>query len=186
LRARYHALKESQLKELMDRSRIPESPERPKTYKPPQQLPMPIELAALQNLQPSYFKWLAKLGLEVVIVRFNADKGSPIWLHNPDALATDLENELVLLKAAGEPVSGLYPLGAQWHFYQVKRKKLGEAVRRFKEILAARGLLEISQIFHAESAESLREWFPGTAAQSDAGTALAHAWDGDTLTIKDA
>lgn len=182
LLARYQALKQSQHAERMNRSRIPESTESPETHKP-LQLPPPPELAALQNLQPSFFACLAKLGLEVLIVRFNAEKDSAMWRHNYVALVEELGNELIAIKA-GEFDSSLFLLGAHWHFYQVKRAELGAAVRRIKEILDARGLLGISQIFHAESAELLRQWFPGTGAESAAESAMAYAWKGDELTLK--
>lgn len=172
LRTRYQALKESQLKEHMEKHQKTKSPSK---------IPMPIELAALQNLQPMFFKALATVGLEVLIVRFKAEKDSRIWFH--DDIATAIGEELSGLEA-GHFDSSFFPLGAQWHFYQVDRSRLGIAMRRIKDCLAARGLLDISQIFHAESAEILREWYPGTAAESSAETVLAHSWDGNTLTLK--
>src|ERR1700677_2044626 len=62
LRARYQALKQSQKDERMK-----------KTVKlsPQGRAPMPIEFAALQNLQPSFFQTLTTLGLEVVLVRIS-------------------------------------------------------------------------------------------------------------------
>jgi hypothetical protein len=155
LRARYQALKQAQQKKRMKTTRKPN---------PPATISMPIELAALQNLQPSFFKTLTTLGLDVVIVRFKAEKDSIVWRH--DTIATDIGNEMAVLEA-GHFDSSFFPLGAQWHFYQVDRAKLGAAIHRIKETLAERGLLEISGIYHAESAEILREWFPGSAAEID-------------------
>ncbi|HEV2329377.1 MAG TPA: hypothetical protein VGY56_11380 [Verrucomicrobiae bacterium] len=174
LQARYQALKQSQQQERMKPSARTDSPAT---------IPMPIELAALQNLQPSFFKTLTTLGFEVLIVRFEAGKDSAIWLHDCDSLAAEIGDALTGVKA-GEFDSSFYPLGAQWHFYQVRHENLGPAVRQIKDCLAARGLLNLSQIFHAESAEILREYYPGTAAECSAETVLAHSWDGDTLTLK--
>lgn len=152
LQTRYQALKESQLKERMN--------ENTKTS-PLGRAPMPIEFAALQNLQPSFFKTLNTLGLDVVAVRFDASKGSPIWIQ--DKIAEELSEELHAIDA-GQFDSSFFPLGNQWHFFHVEHAKFGAAIRQLKNALAERGLLEISGIYHAESAEFLTEWFPATAA----------------------
>ncbi|MGH7990687.1 MAG: hypothetical protein ACREDS_10935, partial [Limisphaerales bacterium] len=59
LQARYKALKESQLKQRMDKSRIAESQEPADRTKSPgaaQWIPFPIEFAALQNLRPAFLE----------------------------------------------------------------------------------------------------------------------------------
>jgi hypothetical protein len=158
LRARYQALKQAQQEEAMKTT----LKLKPAKLSPQGRAPMPPEFAALQNLQPSFFETLSKLKLEVVVVKFEAGKDSPIWAQKD--ISGDLDSELKAVKA-GEFDSSFFPLGAQFHFFQIKSRKLGAAMHRLKAAIEARGLLEISGIYHAESAELLVEWYPGTAAK---------------------
>jgi hypothetical protein len=122
--------------------------------------PVPIELAAAENLSPEFFLILSAIGLEILIVRFQAGNDSPIWKHN--RIERELERELQSIQA-GQFDSSYFPLGAHWHFFHVPRAELGKAMQRIKDSLAARGLLDISTILHAETAHELREWYPATA-----------------------
>lgn len=123
-------------------------------------LPLPDEIAAHDNLTEAFLKILSTLGLEVVIVRFDAAPGSEIYKHSN--VAHDLEAELRAIEA-GQLDSSYFPNGSQWHFYHVDRQKLGVAIKRLKDALVARSLLKISRIFHVEEAQSLMEWYPGSA-----------------------
>ncbi|HAO79767.1 MAG TPA: hypothetical protein DCQ92_12480 [Verrucomicrobia subdivision 3 bacterium] len=130
----------------------------------------PIDLAAAENLSPFFFKTLATLGLEVVIVRFDAKPDSPIWGH--PGIERELERELQVIQA-GMLDSSWFTEGAQWHFFHVATSQLGKAMQQIKSGLDARGLLPVTTLLHAESASALREWYPGTTAaliQADAET----------------
>ena len=122
---------------------------------------MPPEFASLQNLQSSFFQVLTTLGLEVILVRIDTSKNTP-----PGAiydLQDDLENALRSIEA-GQFDSDFYPLHSQCLFFHVEKAKLGAAMRGLKDTLHAHGLMDVSGIYHAESAESLLEWYPATAA----------------------
>jgi hypothetical protein len=119
---------------------------------------VPIELAAAENLQPFFFATLAKLGLEVVIVRFKAGQSSPIWQY-PE-IERDLEKELQSAHA-GQFDSEFYTPGARWFFYHVS--DLAKAMQVLKATIESLGLLEITTLLHAETAQELRVWYPSTA-----------------------
>ncbi|HUZ06464.1 MAG TPA: hypothetical protein VMV89_03155 [Candidatus Paceibacterota bacterium] len=124
-------------------------------------VPIPIELAAAENLAPFFFNTLAKLKLEVIIVRFDASKDSPIWKQV--GIELELERELQSVQA-GFFDSSYFPMGAQWHFFHVGRPALGKAMQAIKSALDARGLLPFTTLLHAESPGELREWYPGNTA----------------------
>jgi len=126
--------------------------------------PVPIELAAAENLAPFFFRTLSRLGLEIVVVRFDASKDSPIFEHGGAALAEKLEQDLQA-NQAGQFDSSYFTLGAHYHFFHVARADLGRAMQALKRYLEARGLLEITTLLHAESPTELREWFPGEMAE---------------------
>lgn len=119
---------------------------------------VPIELAAAENLSPFLFNTLSTLGLEVVVVRFKAGQGSPIWDH--PGIERNLERELQSA-GAGQFDSEFYTNDAWWLFYHVS--DLAKAMQLLKTSLEARGLLGITTILHAESAHELRVWYPATA-----------------------
>jgi hypothetical protein len=119
---------------------------------------MPIELAAAENLSPSFFADLSKLGLQVVIVRFSAANDSPIWKNT--GIEQVLGEELEAVRA-GQFDASFFVLGAQWHFYHVS--DLARAMQQLKASIEARGLLPITTLMHAETAQELRVWFPATA-----------------------
>jgi hypothetical protein len=131
-----------------------------KSSMPENRIPKPPEFAAAENLSPEFFAILAKLGLEILIVRFQSANDSPIWEH--DGIERELERELQFIKA-GQFDSSYFPLGMQWHFFHVPAKRLGKAAQQVKSALAARGLLEISTIYHAETPREWRVWYPATA-----------------------
>jgi hypothetical protein len=153
LKARYLALKQSQQEQRMK-----------KTMKlsPQGRVPMPIEFAALQNLQPSFFQTLTTLGQEVVLVRIDTSKNTP-----PGALRyTDLDERLgkaLQSIEAGQFDSDFYPLHSHCLFFHVDKAKLGSAMRLLKDALRVLGLLEATEIYHAESADFLTQWYPPTA-----------------------
>lgn len=152
LRARYLELKQSQKKERMSD---------PAKLSPGGRVPMPIEFAALQNLQPSFFQTLTALGLEVVLVRIDTSKNTPPGAIN-DKVVGELDRAIQPI-AGGEFDSEFYPLHSQCLFFHLKKRKLGAAMRKLKDSLQALGLLEVSEIFHAESPEYLMTWHPATA-----------------------
>jgi hypothetical protein len=119
---------------------------------------VPIDLAAAENLSPFFFNTLATLGLEVLIVRFQAGHSSPVW-HHPE-IEKDLGQELQCAHA-GQLDSEFYTNGARWFFYHVS--DLAKAMQVLKAALEARGLLEITTLLHAETAQELRVWYPATA-----------------------
>jgi hypothetical protein len=121
-------------------------------------MPFPIEWAAMENLTPAFFRILATLRLEVLVVRFQASGDSPIWEHN--GIERDLEWDLQSVQA-GQFDAGFYITGALYHFFHVN--DLAKAMRQLKASLAARGLLEITTLLHAETAHELRVWYPPTA-----------------------
>lgn len=125
-----------------------------------QRIPMPPELAALQNLSPFFFKTLAALKVEILILRFDAAQGSPILNHND--IGSELDAELADVQGASLD-SDFFPLGEQWYFFHVPKPKLGAAAHKLKDALVTRGLLKISSIFHAEDDHFLRKWYPGTS-----------------------
>ncbi|MGH7942400.1 MAG: hypothetical protein ACREE6_04535 [Limisphaerales bacterium] len=137
----------------MDKSRIAESQEPADRTKSPgaaQWIPFPIEFAALQNLRPAFLEEAAKLRTAILVVQFAAGKDSPIW--GQPRIVDEIEAAI----KSWQP-SSFFPLGKQYHFFQVRITNIGAAARQIKEIIAARGLSEISRIFHVESAEALRE-----------------------------
>jgi hypothetical protein len=139
----------------------PQSQKAPGRYKnSPQKarIPKPPEFAASENLMPEFFAILAKLGLQIVGVHFTAAIDSPIWEH--DHIELDLDRALQAVKA-GQFDSSYYTLGAQYHFYHVS--DLAKAVHALKAALDACGLLKITTIYHAESADEWITYFPGTA-----------------------
>lgn len=132
--------------------------EKPKYHNSPAPMPPSLSVAAAQNLSPEFFAVLTKLGLEVVIVRFDAGKDSPIWRH------PQIEQALgAALNAAqcGHYDSTHYDTGVFYHFFHVN--PLATAMQTLKAAIEARGLLEITTIMHGESCEDLRIWYPATA-----------------------
>lgn len=131
-----------------------------KSSTPEHRIPKPPEFAAAENLTAEFFAILAKLGLEIVIVRFQAGNDSAIWTHG--GIERELELELQSIKG-GQFDSSYFPPGQQFHFFHVRAAELGNAMRLIKVALAARGLLEISTLYHAETALEWRVWYPATA-----------------------
>lgn len=129
-------------------------------HTPKNRFPAPPEIAAADNLSPAFLLILEQIGFEVVIVRFQALNSSPIWKHA--GLEKDLEKELQAIEG-GAFDSESYSPGARFFFFHVAKSKLGAAVQQIKTALAARGLLEITTIFHVETADDLRVWYPPTA-----------------------
>ena len=127
---------------------------------PPSQpkIPMPTELAAADNLASGFFGVLYRLGIEVVIVRFQAAKDSPIWEY--PGIERLLEQELQAVPA-GQFDSEVYTPGSRWLFFHVT--DLGKSMQTLKRGLEARGLLETTTLLHAESAQELRVWYPDSA-----------------------
>jgi hypothetical protein len=122
-------------------------------------IPMPPDvLAARDNLTPYFFGILAKLGLNVLIVKFDAHLESPIWKHPGIEIVLDQELQTA---QAGQYDSAVYILGSNWFFFHVN--DLGKAMQTIKACLAARSLLEITTLLHAETAQELRVWYPATA-----------------------
>ena len=120
--------------------------------------PSPPELAAAENLSPEFLLMLAALGFEVLIVRFQALHDSPVWEHPGIELV--LEKELIAIEA-GNFDSEFHSPGARWFFFHVG--ELGKAMAQIETTLAALGLLEITTLFHVETAQELRVWYPPTA-----------------------
>jgi hypothetical protein len=130
----------------------------------PRKTPPPIEIAAADNLSPEFFKTLSALGLEILVVRLEAAKDSPVCEHA--GIERELERELQAIRA-GQFDSSYFTLGAQWHFFHVATGDLGKAMACVKDALAGRGLLDISIIYHAETFQEWRQWHPPTAEVLD-------------------
>ena len=124
----------------------------------------PVEIAAADNLTPFFFNTLATLGLEILVVRVQAANDSPVWEHA--GIERELEKELQAIQA-GQFDSSYFPPGSQWHFFHVAKDSLGKAMQCVKDALAARGLLEISTLYHAETFQEWRQWHPPTAEVLD-------------------
>lgn len=164
LRKRYLELKKSQQSKHMDRTLPFESSDESRMPKPLKAIP--FELQALDNLSPAFLVQLASLRVAIIVLQFEADKESPIWLHS--AIADDLGEALIAIKA-GYLDSSFWPLGKQYHFYHLPCARISAAAHRIKEVLAERGLLSVSKIYHVENAETLREFtFPDPAIEMDA------------------
>jgi hypothetical protein len=129
-----------------------------KHHNSPRQWPPPIGFAAAQNLSPEFFAVLAGLRLEVVIVRFEARKDSAAWPQIEEQLGQELH-----AVRAGSYDSTAYVEGAVLHFFHVR--DLGKAMETLKASIDARGLLPITTIFHGESADSLRVYYPPHEAE---------------------
>ena len=114
--------------------------------------------AAADNLTPEFFRILTVLGLELVAVRLVA---SGSGFNVPTAVADELGNELAKI-GAGQLDSSAYAPGEWWIFFHAS--DLAKAIETLKTSLAARGLLKISTILHAESAQNFCVWYPPTAA----------------------
>ena len=133
-------------------------------------IPPPIGIAAADNLSPEFFKTLSALGLEILIVSFEASKSySAIFGHA--GIEYELDKELQAIKA-GQFDSSYFTRAAHCHLFHVPASALGKAMKCVKDALAARGLLESATLFHAESATEWRVWHPATAAllNTDADT----------------
>jgi hypothetical protein len=120
--------------------------------------------AAADNLTPEFFSVLNKLGLQVLIVRLDASKDSPVWENV--GIESELEQELQAIHA-GQFDSSFFTMGAQLHFFHVA--DLGKAMEQLKASLARRGLLAITTLMHAESAGDLRVYWPPTAQLVETG-----------------
>ena len=167
LMARYRALKSSLPNQTATRPRGAEAARRASMATP---LPMktnlpqksaqtaPDRCAAAENLTPVLFNILAKLGLDVLVVQFQAGPASPIWQHA--GIEQVLHDELQAAQA-GQYDSEVYVPGSRWFFFHVN--DLGKAMQTIKTCLAARGLLEITILLHAETAQDLRVYYPATA-----------------------
>lgn len=150
LLARYHQLKKT--------SPASASASKGAYLNSPKRLPPDISTAAAENLTPEFFAILDTLGVNLLIVRFEAGRGSPIWEHV--GIESELERELRAVHA-GQFDSSFFTLGAQFHFFHVT--DLGKAMQQLKASLERRGLLAITTIMHAESADDLRVYWPPTA-----------------------
>ena len=82
----------------------------------PKRLPPDISTAAGENLTPEFFAILEKLGLKLLIVRFQAGKDSPVWENV--GIESELERELKMVHA-GQFDSSYFTPGAQYHFFHV-------------------------------------------------------------------
>jgi hypothetical protein len=130
----------------------------------PKQITPPFEVAAADNLTPGFFQTLSALGLEILVVRFQAANDSPVWEHA--GVECEIEKSLQAIHA-GHFDASYFPPGAQWHFFHVAKDSLGKAMTAAKDALAARGLLEISTLYHAETCREWRQWHPSTAEVLD-------------------
>jgi len=114
----------------------------------------PCNRAALDNFSANWHGVFTKLGLNVVVVQFDTQRGSPIYSH-PElekALGLELQQEL-----AGFYDSTFYHIGSVWHVFHCC--DLGKAMQRLKSQIQARGLLHITNILHAEENDQLRCWY---------------------------
>jgi hypothetical protein len=130
-------------------------PPKGKHLNSPTPQPPPIETAALDNLTPQFFRVLQTLGFEVLIVRFAAHQGSPIWKH------TKVEEYLgrqLMAVMVGDYDSSTFSGGVHFHFFHVT--DLAKGVQTLKDTIEAIGLLDIAFILHAESASELRFYYP--------------------------
>ncbi len=113
------------------------------------------DVAALQNLDPAWHKILDKLGLNIVVVQFDARLGSPFYAHPGIEEALGLELQEI---GAGIFDSMMFPApGSLWAFYLVH--DLGKAMQRLKSQLATRCLLGIVNILQPEEPYKLRVWY---------------------------
>jgi hypothetical protein len=117
--------------------------------------PLNVNVAALQNLTDTWHKILDKLGLNVVVVQFDARLGSPIYAHPGIWESLGLELREI---GAGFFDSMMFPTpGSMWCFYHCH--DLGKAIERLKSQIEARHLLGITNILHAEESNQLRVWY---------------------------
>jgi hypothetical protein len=163
LTARYDALDQSLLTKALSPPVEVNSaaPSKGKYANSPPRLPPPIGFAAAQNLSREFFAVLDGLGLEVVIVQFQAGKESPLWKH--PKFEEDLDAELRAVRA-GAYDSSAYGEGSFLHFFHVSN--LGKAMQTLKASIEARGLLPITTILHGESHDSLRIYYPPQEAEN--------------------
>jgi len=120
-----------------------------------------MNTAALQNLDAMWHGVFSKLGLNVVVVQFDTQRASPIHSHPKIEESLGLELQQI---GAGYYDSSFYPgvtdpkrSGSSWHFFHAH--DLGAAMQRLKSQLAARGLLHVANILHAEESNQLRFWY---------------------------
>jgi hypothetical protein len=118
--------------------------------------PFNPNLAALQNITPEWHDILAKLGLDVLLVSFRANRHSPIWKH-PE-IGKGLGEELKQARA-GQFDSMMMHAGTMLCFFHVH--DLGRAAAALKRQIEIRGLLPITQILHRETPNAWRcYWSP--------------------------
>ena len=127
--------------------------------KPVQPAQSAARSAAADNLSPAFFAILEKLGLQVVIVRFEAGLESKIWAHPH---IEESFGQALGAAQAGQYDSSHYGLGEVYHFFHAV--ELGKAMATLKTAIEARGLLAITSIFHAESTSALQQWYPPATA----------------------
>jgi hypothetical protein len=126
-------------------------------------LPPPIELAAAENLAPTFFTMLQKLGFELVIVHLQVAP-TPRVFPDAEEIPSYLQIKLQKIRA-GQFDSSYFPIGSHYHFFHVTRSDLGRAMQALKSGLDARELLPITTLFHAETVSEWRKWFPGDTAE---------------------
>lgn len=129
--------------------------------KPTPSGPSPASFAMLQNLSPFWHGVYDKLGLNLVLVTFDTQSASPIHRHPQIEIALGLELQQI---GAGYYESSFYPgchdskcSGSVWHMFFAHN--LGAAMSRIKSQVAVRGLLNITNIAHAEECDQLRVWW---------------------------
>ena len=119
---------------------------------------IPPHSAAADNLSPAFFEILQKLGMEVVIVQFEARHGSVIWGFPRIEEALDQE-----LRAVGAGMFDSVHFSATTYLIFFHVSDLAKAMGTLKDSIAKRGLLTITTIMHGESHKDLRVWYPPTA-----------------------
>jgi hypothetical protein len=120
------------------------------------------DFAALQNHSEEYQSILEKLGLQLLVVRFEGDAGSPVWTH-PD-VGENIGAELDA-SGAGSFDSSHMAFGSLFCNFHVAH--LAKALGVLKRALESRGLLGCSTILHAETEAGWRVYFPPTASLLD-------------------
>jgi hypothetical protein len=120
-----------------------------------------MSAVAFQNLTAVWHGIFTKLGLNVVVVQMDTRRASPVHSHPEIEVALGLELQQV---QAGFFDSAIYPgtvdidySGTAWFFFHCI--DLGKAMSCLKSQIAARGLLGITNILHAESENELRAWW---------------------------
>jgi hypothetical protein len=115
------------------------------------------DLAAIQNHLEEYQAILEKLGLQILVLRFDGDAASPVWKE--PALGESLGAELDAC-GAGSFDSSHLAFGSFFCYFHVAH--LAKSLGALKNSLQSRGLLDNVRIFHIEIESGWREYFPAT------------------------